>query len=208
MEHNRQARPAATLFVVSCVIALSHGCSVKFSVNEKNETDMGSHHVVVKPGATFTSSSSSAGGSQTEYHYTCGDVNIAIRNEELIVNGKTYGPLKPNDSILIDHGTVYVRNRKVEGRPLSDEERLSRAPVKETKKELGGYSVTVRPGAALTSVTEMFGRHTLKVGKTTVSIKKDKLFVNDKPYGALMNGDTILVENDKVFVSGSERPFR
>lgn len=208
MEHNRLARPAATLFFVSCAIALSHGCSVKFSANKKDETDMGSHHVVVKPGATFTSSSSSAGGDQTEHHYTCGDVNIAIRNEELIVNSKTYGPLKPNDSILIDHGTVYVRDRKVEGRPLSAEERLARAPVKETRKELGGYSVTVRPGARLTSVTQILGRHTLKVGKTTVSIKKDKLFVNDKPYGAVKDGDTIVVENDEVFVSGSERSSR
>ena len=157
---------------------------------------------------SFTSSSSSKGGNETEHRYTCGDVTVTIRNEELTVGDRTYGLLKPNDSILVDNGTVYVQNKQVVGEPLSDEEKLQRAPVKETRKELAGYSVTVRPGASMTTVTNFLGKHTLTVGKRTVSIKKDRLFVNDRPYGKLKGGDAILVENDKVFVSGSERPSR
>ena len=45
----------------------------------------------------------------------------------------------------------------------------------------------------------------LKIGETTVSIKNDRLSVNDKPCGTLKQGDTILVESGKVFVSGQER---
>ena len=206
MRHERLTRSAAILLLVSYGTASLQGCSMKLSVNAKSETDMGSHHVVVKPGATFTSSSSSKGRNVTDHRYTCGDVTVTIRNEELTVNDRTYGLLKPNDSILVDHGTVYVQSKQVAGEPLSDEEKLERAPVKETRKELAGYSVTVRPGATMTTVTKVFGRHTLTVGKRTVSIKKDRLFVNDRPYGNLKGGDTILVENDRVFVSGSERP--
>lgn len=208
MDHERLSLPAAILLFVSCATVSLQGCSMKFSVNAKNETDMGSHHVVVKPGAAFTSSSSSKGGNETQYRYTCGDITVTITNEELIVNDKTYGLLKLNDAILIDRGTVYVQNTRVEGKQLSDEEKQERAPVKETRKGLAGYSVAVRPGATMTTVTKLFGRHTLKVGKTTVSIKKDNLSVNDKPYGALETGDTVLIENGKVFVSGSERSPR
>ena len=54
---------------VAVALALS-GCSVQVKMNEKNETDMGSHHVVVKPGSTFTSSSSSSGGDTETYQYS------------------------------------------------------------------------------------------------------------------------------------------
>jgi len=61
------------------------------------------------------------------------------------------------------------------------------------------------PVAYFTSTTQIFGRHTLTVGKTKVSIKKKELFVNDMFYGQLKTGDTILVENQKVSVSGRIR---
>jgi hypothetical protein len=51
----------------------------------------------------------------------------------------------------------------------------------------------------------VFGRHTLSVGDTKVSIQKDGLSVNDTSYGVLKHGDTVLVENSKVFVSGAAR---
>jgi len=72
-------------------------------------------------------------------------------------------------------------------------------------KELAGYNVTVRPGSSLTSTTQILGKHTLTVGKTKVSIKKNEIFVNGASYGQLKTGDTILVENKKVTVSGKVR---
>jgi len=43
------------------------------------------------------------------YRYTpCRDADVLIRNEEAVVNGRSYGHLKPNASILVDHGVVSI----------------------------------------------------------------------------------------------------
>ena len=82
-----------TALLVLAPLTLAVGCSSKIAVNEKNETDMGSHHVVVKPGSTSTSSSSSSGGENETFKYTCGDFSITIQNEELIVNNVLMWPI-------------------------------------------------------------------------------------------------------------------
>jgi hypothetical protein len=181
------------------------GCSVQVKINEKNETDMGTHHVVVKPHSTFTSSSSTSSDVSRVYQYSVGKVSITIRNDELIVNNTKYGKLAEGEPILVDNGKVLVAGLPRQGTPMSPEETVASAEVKETTQELAGYQVTVRPGASFTAKTEVFGRHTLSVGDTKVSIKKDGLSVNDTSYGVLNHGDTVLVENSKVFVSGTAR---
>lgn len=194
--------PAVTGLIVAMALA---GCSVQIKMNEKSETQMGSHQVVVKPGSTFTSSSSSSGGDTENYRYTCGETSIEIRNDELIVNSARYGQLVPGVEILIDHGVVSVGGEKREGTSMTPEEIMDAAPVKDTTKELNGYAVTVRPGSSFTSTTQVFGKHTLTVGKTSVAIKNDELFVNGTAFGNLSQGDTILVEQGAVSVSGSAR---
>lgn len=189
---------------LAVALALS-GCSVQVKMNEKNETDMGSHHVVVKPGSTFTSSSSSSGGDTETYQYSCGEVSIEIKNEELIVNNTRYGELTPGVDILVDHGVVFVGGEKREGTPMTSDEIMDAAPVKETTKDLDGYAVTVRPGSSFTSTTQVFGKHTLTVGKTKVSIKNNALSVNGASYGNLTEGDEIVVEQNSVTVSGKKR---
>lgn len=187
------------------IVVLVAGCSVQVNVNKKKETDMGTHHVVVKPGSTFTSSSSSSGGDNESYQFSCGEISVTIQNEELIVNNVKYGMLKTGETVLIDNGKVFVADQERQGTPMSDQEVLASASVKESTKELAGYSVTVRPGSPLTSTTQIFGKHTFTVGKTKVSIKKNELFVNEVSYGQLKTSDTILVENKKVSVSGKVR---
>ncbi|MDG2468895.1 MAG: hypothetical protein P8M80_06425 [Pirellulaceae bacterium] len=98
------------------------GCSVEVEINKKDETDMGSHHVVIKPGSTFTSSSSSFKGDSKTYRYSCGDVTLEINNEELIVNNSRYGKLSPGVDILVDHGIVSVGGEKREGTAVTAEE--------------------------------------------------------------------------------------
>lgn len=191
----------ASLFVVFALL----GCSCEVKLNEKNETDMGSHHVVVKPHSTFTSRSSSSGGVAEVYQYTSGDVSVEIRNEELVVNNVRYGELMSGVAVLIDHGVVTVDGQKREGTPMSEQEITDAAPVKESTAELDGYTVTVRPGSSFTSTIQIFGRHTLTVGKTKVSIKNDELIVNGTPYGNLTKDDIILVEQGSVIVSGEDR---
>ena len=198
-------KSAITTILGAVVVTVLAGCSVQANVNEKNETDMGTHHVVVKPSSTFTSSSSSSGGDEKTYQFSCGEISVIIQNEELIVNNVQYGTLKAGEAVLIDNGKVSVADQERQGTAMSDQEAFSSASVKESTKELAGYNVTVRPGSSFTSTTQVFGKHTLTVGKTKVSIKKNELFVNEAPYGHLKAGDTILVENKKVSVSGKIR---
>ncbi len=180
-------------------------CACSVSLNEESETDMGSHHVVVKPGCSFSNSSSASGTDVETYEYSCGETSVTIRNEQLVVNNVDYGSLDIGDAISIDNGKVSVDDQQRQGTPLSDQEVMESAPFKETTEELAGYGVTVRPGSATTSKTEVFDKHTLTVGNTRVAIKGDQLIVNDRPYGSVQRGDTILVESGRVFVSGDTR---
>jgi len=107
--------------IVALLLALLMvSCSVRVNTNSKSETDMGSHHVVVQPGSAGTSSSSMVGGDRAEYEFTCGDVTVAIRNEELFVNDKSYGMLNPGEDVLIDHGKVIVGGQEREAASVAD----------------------------------------------------------------------------------------
>ena len=90
---------------------------------------------------------------------------------------------------------------------LADRVIRSRDP-RRPRKTLAGYEVTVRPGATFTSTTEVFGKHTLTVGKVKVSIKNYELEVNGHSYGELQPGDTISIQDSQVRVSGKVRDAR
>ena len=72
----------------------------------------GSHMVVVTdcyrtsvpPPVTETD-----GGQQVYRFKPCVDADVLIRGEQLIVNGKSYGHLNPNDGVLVDHGVVSIQ---------------------------------------------------------------------------------------------------
>lgn len=92
------------LLVIAFAAALS-GCSVSPGASEK---DLGSHHVTIKPGSSFTASTSASSGGNSTYQFTSGDTTVKIRNEELSVNGAGYGKLNAGDSVLVDNGKVFV----------------------------------------------------------------------------------------------------
>lgn len=72
---------------------------------------VGSHTVVVTD-CYRTSVSSPQKLDITSYRFVpCRDAEIVIRNEELTVNGQSYGKLKPNDGVLVDHGVVSINRR-------------------------------------------------------------------------------------------------
>jgi hypothetical protein len=135
------------------------------------------------------------------YQYSSGEVTITIRNNDIAINNMKYDKLREGDPIVVDNGQVSVGGQSRTGIPMTLEETMAMATVKETTKELAGHKVIIRPGASFTSKTG----HTLSVGWIRISVKKDQLLVNDKSYGGLKQGDTILVENSKVFVSGTAR---
>jgi hypothetical protein len=50
--------------------------------------------------------------SESGYRYTpCRDADVFIRGGEAIVNGRSYGRISPADSILVDHGVVFIAGR-------------------------------------------------------------------------------------------------
>jgi hypothetical protein len=46
----------------------------------------------------------------TAYFQPCRDADVQIRDEELFVNGRSYGRLNPRDRVLVDHGAVSIRH--------------------------------------------------------------------------------------------------
>lgn len=76
------------------------------------EATAGSHRIVVTdcyrlsvdPPAEIKGTPGESG-----YRYTpCRDADVLIRGDEAIVNGRSYGRMKPDDSILVDHGIVSI----------------------------------------------------------------------------------------------------
>jgi hypothetical protein len=46
---------------------------------------------------------------QASYRFMpCRDADVRIRAGELTVNGRSYGPIRQSDTILVDHGAVSV----------------------------------------------------------------------------------------------------
>ena len=48
------------------------------------------------------------------YHFRpCRDADVLIRNDELIINGSSYGLLKQADAVTVDHGKVLINETVV-----------------------------------------------------------------------------------------------
>jgi hypothetical protein len=72
------------------------------------ESNVGAHKVVVTD-CYRTSPPQPERVSATEWHYApCRDAEIRIRNDELEVNGRSYGKIGARAAVLVDHGVVSV----------------------------------------------------------------------------------------------------
>ena len=186
------------------ILAILCGCAPGSNVKQ-----LGSHRVSIKPGSAATSysysNSSGSGSSTAHYEFSSGTTRVVLKNEELLISGQTYGLLSPNDSIDVDHGRVLVNGKPVQGRALTPQEILGAAPSAETTGEIGGYPVTVRPGASSSTKTSVFGKHTFTAGETVIVVEGEALSVNGKSYGKLQKGDAISVDLGRVRVSGKDR---
>jgi len=66
-------------------------------------------HIVVVTDCYRTSVTPPEKISELSYHFVpCRDADVLIRNEELIVNGSSYGLLKQADAVTVDHGKVLI----------------------------------------------------------------------------------------------------
>ena len=199
---------AATVAIIVCGWLVPHGCGVgvQKARRKASQRKMGSHQVTVKPESGSSQSSSRTEGEHQKHRFACGGVVVVIDDEELTVNGASYGILNAGDSVLVDNGVVYVQGRQVQPEPLLGQEPSEATPdPEETTHQVGEYPVTVRPGSFSMSLVSAMGKDKLTAGNTVVVIDGDSLTVNGSSYGKLELGDTVLVDHGKVSVSGQAR---
>ncbi len=75
---------------------------------------LGTHKVSVRPRCTTKQISNRFPESGPVYNLTCGDTKVTIRNEELLVNGKSYGKLGEGDAVHVESGAVFVNGKQRE----------------------------------------------------------------------------------------------
>lgn len=109
-----------TLFVNSCLVfTLFPACnsSQQNALLGKQQATIGGHTIVVtdcyrtdKAQAETVIDDKGA----TVYRFApCKDANIEIRNEQLIVNGKSYGQIKAGVSVTLDHHQLLVNRDEI-----------------------------------------------------------------------------------------------
>lgn len=180
--------------ILSLILIVQLGCTVK--VNTSSKTTLDNHNISIKPGSELMAQA-------TEpylhmYQYLCGEILVTLNNKLLVVNDKRYRKLLAGEVVAINNGEVVIDKKPYRGTVMSHKEILELAPVKECKKIIAGYVVTVRPGSLIRFSTQLGGGDTYRVGRTVVNITDNKLYVNDVYSKALKPGDAVLVEHDKV----------
>ena len=84
------------------------------------EATVGGHTVVVTDcyRTSVTPPEKVGGPSEQSYRFMpCRDADVLIRNDELIVNGSSYGLLKQADTVTVDHGKVLINEMVVSALP-------------------------------------------------------------------------------------------
>jgi len=106
--------------IVLAICGLIMACSACSRSNNlllgRVEATVGSHKVVVTDcyRTSVTAPEKVGGPSEQFYHFKpCRDADVLIRNEELIVNGSSYGLLKQADAVTVDHGKVLINEMVV-----------------------------------------------------------------------------------------------
>lgn len=102
------------------IILISSACSRSNSILEgRVETKIEKHVVVVtdcyRTTAPLPQKLADTNDGRSVYQFKpCQDADILIKGAELIVNGKAYGELKPEDEIVVDHGQVLINSKEAQ----------------------------------------------------------------------------------------------
>lgn len=100
-------------------LALSLFCALLISAcgvhhDDDDALPLGTHKVSVRPRCVSKQIHNDADTGGRTYNLTCGDTKVTIRNEELTVNGKSYGRLNEGDAVHVENGKVLVNEKQVE----------------------------------------------------------------------------------------------
>jgi hypothetical protein len=105
---------AFRLFVFVAVAGLLAGCSRSNNLLlGRIEATVAGHTVVVtdcyRPTVPAPEPIGSRSGEPTGVRFRpCRDADVVIRGDRLTVNGKAYGELARNDTVVVDHGVVRI----------------------------------------------------------------------------------------------------
>ena len=109
----------AQTVLLACAAALAPACSRSNNLLlGRVEARVGSHTVVVtdcyRTSAPAPQKLEPAPpGARETYRFTpCRDADVLIRDDELVVNGASYGRIRRGDSVTVDHGKVLVNDRE------------------------------------------------------------------------------------------------
>ena len=102
--------------ILLSLIAIATSCSPSNNLLEGRVQARVGDHVVVVTDCYRTSVPSSERlantpeGQPTYRFAPCRDAVVELRGAELVVNGTSYGGLKPGDAITVDHGRVLIND--------------------------------------------------------------------------------------------------
>lgn len=114
----QSSRMSVALLSLSVVLA-SQGCG-GFRLLNKDKTVLDSHPVTITPCGwklenKFGGAVKDEQSGKTYYKHSCGETVVTIKDEELAVNGKSYGKLaKATDSVKVNGGRVFVNDKEVQ----------------------------------------------------------------------------------------------
>jgi hypothetical protein len=103
--------------ILLALIAIATTCSRSNNLLEGRVQAQVGDHVVVVTDCYRTSVPSSErldntpDGQPTYRFAPCRDAVVELRGAELVVNGTSYGGVKPGDAITVDHGRVLINDR-------------------------------------------------------------------------------------------------
>jgi hypothetical protein len=103
--------------ILVSLIAIATTCSRSNNLLEgRVQTQVGDHVVVVtdcyRTSVPSSEQLDNTPDGQPTYRFApCRDAVVELRGAELVVNGTSYGGVKPGDAITVDHGRVLINNR-------------------------------------------------------------------------------------------------
>jgi hypothetical protein len=98
-----------------CIAALASCSKSNNLLLGRVEANVGGHEVVVTDcyRTSVPPPQRTEDLSRPSWRFTpCRDADVLIRGEELVVNGQSYGRLKPTDSVLVDHSVVKINGHE------------------------------------------------------------------------------------------------
>lgn len=101
------------------VVLAAQGCG-GFRLLNRDNTVLAAHRVTITPCGwklenKFGGSVKDEQTGKTYYKHSCGETIVTIKDEELAVNGKSYGKLaNATDSVKVDGGRVFVNDKEVQ----------------------------------------------------------------------------------------------